>query len=300
MKRCTKCGVEKPFSQFNKDKSRRDGHRDRCKDCIRAYQADWLPGYVEHIQTQRAALALPETKACTMCGAEKPLDDFHKTPNTADGHRPICKVCACAYQEQRRIADGRDQRRAARAEAHARRISAIAQRRIDRELKRNDPLLQEIRREKRRARKKTDHALEQRRKRRAERFADPVYRSHVNAGQRARFSRYQHLTARARARHKERYANDPVYRKAYNARVNIGNHKRRTLIQNAGSHTEQEWNELCARYNHKCLCCGEIKPLTKDHVLPLSLGGDNTINNLQPLCLACNLKKHAKHVDYRP
>lgn len=78
-------------------------------------------------------------------------------------------------------------------------------------------------------------------------------------------------------------------------------HQRRARKQaNGGSYTVQEWNELCARYDHRCLCCGEHKPLTVDHVLPLSLGGDNTINNLQPLCLACNVRKHAKHIDYRP
>lgn len=300
LKCCTKCGEDKPLDQFHKDKSRRDGYRDRCKDCIRAYQAEWLPRYVMQVQQQHADLVLPETKPCTVCGIDKPLIEYHKTPNTVDGVRPICKVCACAYQEQRRIADGRDQRRATRTEAHARRMAAIAQRRYGREQQRADPAYQAEQRRKKRGWKKTNHALAQRRKRRAERYQDPAYRDHTNAAQRARFPRYQHMTDRARARHKERYNNDLAYRKAYNARVNIANHKRRLLIDNGGTHTEQEWNALCAQYNHQCLCCNEIKPLTKDHVLPLSLGGDNTINNLQPLCLACNLRKHAKHIDYRP
>ena len=64
--------------------------------------------------------------------------------------------------------------------------------------------------------------------------------------------------------------------------------------------TNQEWRDLCAKYNHQCLCCGEQTTLTVDHVLPISLGGSNSIDNIQPLCLACNLRKHAKHIDYRP
>lgn len=50
----------------------------------------------------------------------------------------------------------------------------------------------------------------------------------------------------------------------------------------------------------KCLGCGRVEKLTVDHVVPLSLGGNNWPANLQPLCLSCNLKKHTKIIDYRP
>lgn len=66
-----------------------------------------------------------------------------------------------------------------------------------------------------------------------------------------------------------------------------------------GSFTKQEWTELCMKYNNECVCCGEQKPLTVDHVIPLSKGGTNYISNIQPLCGSCNSKKHAKIVDYR-
>lgn len=66
-----------------------------------------------------------------------------------------------------------------------------------------------------------------------------------------------------------------------------------------GTYTLSEWKELCDRYDNRCLKCGEQKKLTVDHVLPISLGGANTIDNLQPLCDFCNKSKGAKHVDYR-
>ena len=66
-----------------------------------------------------------------------------------------------------------------------------------------------------------------------------------------------------------------------------------------GKHTAQEWRELCERYGNKCLCCGEEKPLSVDHVIPLSKGGTNYIDNIQPLCLTCNKRKNTKTIDYR-
>jgi 5-methylcytosine-specific restriction endonuclease McrA len=69
-----------------------------------------------------------------------------------------------------------------------------------------------------------------------------------------------------------------------------------------GSYTTAEWVSLKARYSYRCLCCGEREPdikLTVDHVQPISKGGSNTIDNIQPLCGSCNARKNARHIDYR-
>jgi 5-methylcytosine-specific restriction endonuclease McrA len=88
----------------------------------------------------------------------------------------------------------------------------------------------------------------------------------------------------------EAYAVREANRRAHKARA-------------GGSFTQQEWHELCAYYEYTCLRCGRQEPdieLTVDHVVPLSRGGTNDIDNLQPLCRACNTSKHAKAIDYRP
>lgn len=39
MKKCTKCGIEKPFSEFHKNKNRKDGHTSACRACRNQKQA---------------------------------------------------------------------------------------------------------------------------------------------------------------------------------------------------------------------------------------------------------------------
>jgi len=72
---------------------------------------------------------------------------------------------------------------------------------------------------------------------------------------------------------------------------------------NGGSYTIQEWQQLKQQYEYYCLCCHRREPditLTVDHVIPVSLGGANTIDNIQPLCFSCNSSKGNHHTtDYR-
>lgn len=58
-----------------------------------------------------------------------------------------------------------------------------------------------------------------------------------------------------------------------------------------GSHTFEEWQKLKANFKNKCAECKEQKPLTKDHIKPLSAGGSDYIENIQPLCRNCNSRK---------
>jgi len=64
-----------------------------------------------------------------------------------------------------------------------------------------------------------------------------------------------------------------------------------------GEHTLEEWENLKEQHRYLCAFCGEEKPLTKDHIIPLSMGGTDYISNIQPLCRGCNSRKW-KHVDF--
>jgi 5-methylcytosine-specific restriction endonuclease McrA len=77
--------------------------------------------------------------------------------------------------------------------------------------------------------------------------------------------------------------------------------KHYALKRNAeGSHSLQEWKDLKLKYWNRCAFCRQNKPLSKDHIIPLTKGGANYISNIQPLCKNCNSKKSNKlNFDYK-
>jgi len=78
--------------------------------------------------------------------------------------------------------------------------------------------------------------------------------------------------------------------------------RRLRLTGASGSHTLGEWETLKVQYGFTCPCCGKSEPeikLTEDHIIPLSKGGSNFIENIQPLCKSCNSKKYTKIINYK-
>lgn len=65
-----------------------------------------------------------------------------------------------------------------------------------------------------------------------------------------------------------------------------------------GRHTDQEWQVMIGLFP-VCLRCGS-PDIEKDHVTPVSRGGSDLIDNLQPLCPRCNCSKGINAEDYRP
>ncbi len=80
------------------------------------------------------------------------------------------------------------------------------------------------------------------------------------------------------------------------AYINWRAHKNHRLKRSAeGNHTFGDWVNLKARYNWTCPCCKKKEPdikLAEDHIVPLTKGGSNNIENIQPLCKSCNSKKN--------
>jgi len=64
--------------------------------------------------------------------------------------------------------------------------------------------------------------------------------------------------------------------------------------------TAEQFAEIQAAYNFRCVycppncwrCAHKRHKLTIDHITPLIAGGSNTVHNIVPACLSCNVKKH--------
>ena len=221
-------------------------------------------------------------KTCKKCGLEKPINDYTVDVRYKDGRYPWCADCRRAWRQGRK-----DKQR----ELHAN------WRDKNREHVREEANAYYHRHKEEIAPKRREYD----RKRWAQ---NAEHRQKKHDQERERYETRPEVRERKREAHKRRYHSryysDPEYRQRRLERNKTFVHLRRRRVRDAGKYSVEEWRALCERYGHRCLKCGEQKPLTPDHVVPLSRGGMNTIDNIQPLCLTCNLQKHAKTIDYRP
>lgn len=217
----------------------------------------------------------------------KPISEFHPRRllgiPTGDGYKSRCKDCFNA------------QARAERA-ANLEQYSAREQKYVEA----NKDHYRELKRAHQKANpEKYEEALRKYRE---------THREEINAKARERrqqnLEHYREIGRKSRENHtEERNAYQREYGKANRDKLTLyTNNRRARKLEAEGSHTDEEWQELKAFYNYKCLGCGKQEPeikLTRDHVIPLTQGGTDAINNIQPLCARCNSKKNHKHIDYR-
>jgi len=68
--------------------------------------------------------------------------------------------------------------------------------------------------------------------------------------------------------------------------------RRARLVMAEGTFTTAEWLATVEQYGGRCAYCGGPGPLQQEHKVPLSRGGTNSIENIVPACLRCNMRKH--------
>lgn len=90
MKKCCRCGLEKPYTQFYQkgtNKSGRTIYRGKCKECYVATAAENFVG------PPMPANFDVQDKTCKVCGVTKPSNQFRRNK---------CKVCDNRYHTERR------------------------------------------------------------------------------------------------------------------------------------------------------------------------------------------------------
>ena len=88
--------------------------------------------------------------------------------------------------------------------------------------------------------------------------------------------------------------------KAASQRGHIARRARMSLIAN--TLTCEEWYAILDKHEFKCAYCGcslldLFSPPTRDHIIPISRGGNNTKDNIVPACRRCNSKKGARSIE---
>jgi len=231
-------------------------------------------------------LLLP-SKQCAKCRETKFLDDFHKDKGKRDGRSSYCKKCAIESARMH-YKENREGHRERQQEYYRENSDAIRRRSAGYYEAHRESKEFRLRRNKANRR----YCEENRGKVRAR------HRCYQEENHERILESQRQYRARNRAALLER---NKQYRAKNPGRMREWNRRRRARkISATGSFTEQEFCELCAQYDFRCLRCGqECGNLTPDHVVPLSRGGSDDISNIQPLCKSCNSVKGVKTIDFR-
>lgn len=85
--------------------------------------------------------------------------------------------------------------------------------------------------------------------------------------------------------YRHRYHNDPEFR----ARCYASKHRYRAGAK--GIYSPKELADKFAKFDERCAYCRSTGPLEIEHVIPVSSGGSNEIENIVPACGSCNRSK---------
>lgn len=207
-------------------------------------------------------------KTCTGCGVEKDPSEFYAASRESDRRMSKCKSCVKARAREYRRTHREHRARYEKTRANL------------------------------------SHRIEARRKYQEE------HKEQIAEYKKAWTKANAARTAASKREYYERNREEVIARSEEWAENNLekvrrfkANNKRmRRAAKHAspGNFTAKEFEDLCGEYGNRCLCCGITGvELEADHVVPLTRGGSDDIENIQPLCGTCNRSKFVKIVDYR-
>lgn len=101
IKRCSRCGRDRPLSAFGGRAASADGLQNYCRECVSAWARDHRPRRL--VQAPQVA---PGQKWCRSCEQTKSLDDFAGNRAAKDGYQAHCRECQADRYRAKREARG--------------------------------------------------------------------------------------------------------------------------------------------------------------------------------------------------
>lgn len=98
-KKCTKCGVTKDISYFQKRSRNKDGFSTQCKACKSKRYKKRKENNIKLRMEQKYKFVIE--KVCNKCKKSKNSREFYKDNGSIDGYKTICKSCYEMYHKEK-------------------------------------------------------------------------------------------------------------------------------------------------------------------------------------------------------
>lgn len=275
---------------FHRRSSANDGFNTRCKECRGSKFGIIHPNRV---------LDKPEGfKYCTKCMELKSLSEFDTTPKEKDGHTQMCKVCRHKYYKDNfeyyvekakiRQQEKKEELKEYKANYYKENKENINKKnRINYRLNRKE-----------RIKKQQEYyfvnkeSIQMYKQEYSKKNADKISEKH-------RIKYYENHEENLQKKKQYRIDNAEqikAWRRSEHGKEVLRYHKqkRKSLKKKLISEFSiKDWEKCKKHFNQSCCYCGgKVKTLEQEHFVPLSHGGEYSINNIIPACRRCNSSKN--------